>query len=230
MRTFFVWALLIGALSASAENIGDSLEGLVKYTMPSFPLGLRGVKSGDGEAVVALTINSAGKVVDSVALLATNSDFARAALQAVNTWEFAPSSTPAMLRREVVDFSFRRNGVVTSLSHAEAAKDAFVSKAYYQITTLQQHDLTRELQRTSGAMPEVPSAVINEARQQAVVVNHIIDTEGRVRVPVVLNTAHVALAQTVLDAVANWRYIPPVHNNKPVLVEVTQTLVLAPAQ
>lgn len=224
-RTGCVLLLLLGSFMPVEAETGFGLEGLVKYSMPNFPTGLRGVMSGDGEVVVALTIGLDGGVKDSVALLATNSDFARAALRAVNNWEFYPVEAQTWPRREIVEFSFRRSGVVTSLSHAEAARDGFKSKAYHQIKTVQIHELDREPGQLAGIMPTVSSSVLDSLDSESVFINFVIDTDGKVRVPVVMNTMNPQVADAVLEAVATWRYSPPVHDGKAVLAEVTRVFV-----
>jgi outer membrane biosynthesis protein TonB len=51
----------------------------------------------------------------------------------------------------------------------------------------------------------------------------VIDTEGKVRVPVA-TVSDPQLAQSVLDAVKQWRYAPPTQDGLPVLVEVTRSM------
>lgn len=225
VRVGLLLVMLWSIAPVQAES-GPGLEGLVKYSMPNFPAGLRGVMSGDGEVVVALTIGSDGTVKDSVALLATNFDFAREALRAVNNWQFSPMEAQTWPRREVLEFSFRRSGVVTSMSHAEAAKDGFLSKAYFQIQTVQQEELDSEPQRISGAMPALSRSALDGLGKQTIVINFVIDTDGLVRVPVVMEPNNPEVAKAVLGVVEAWRYSPPSREGKPVLAEVTRAFVI----
>lgn len=78
----FIRKLLLAILLAAPAFAADHppvLEGLISAPMPRFPPELVGIKAGDGEVVMAITIDPQGAVEDSVALEATNEAFARAA-------------------------------------------------------------------------------------------------------------------------------------------------------
>ena len=212
-------------VSVAEESAG--LNGVISYTMPNFPVGLRGIMAGDGEVVVAVTLDEQGEVTDSVTLLATNEAFSRSALDAVGDWKFLPAASETWPRREILQFDFKRSGVVTSLSHEEAAREGFASTAHYQISTVQWQELDSEPQRLAGTMPKVSKSALDAHGKQALVINFVIDTDGKVRVPVAFSITDKSLATSVLNAVRTWQFTPPVHDNKPVLVEVTRALVLA---
>ncbi len=234
--------------SATANNAQPNLLGLASYEMPKFPPELVGVKAGDGEVVMVVTIDVEGAVNDSVVLEATNEAFARSASKAVGDWRFgakgSSSSTsaattttsaeasakdtfqPTYPRREVLQFSFKRSGVVTTLSHAEAARESFVTSNIPEIRTVQWKQLDSEPRRLTATMPKVSKAHLVAQGARPVSVNFVIDREGQVRVPVVAASVDPELAKSVLAAVANWRYTPPMHQQQPGVVEVTKALVL----
>jgi hypothetical protein len=237
-NTVIVVAVII-ALALDAQATVDNpkavpgLAGLLSYHLPRFPPELVGVKAGDGEVVMVITIDSAGKVNDAFALEATNEAFANSALQAVSDWQFAimDNSSVAHLswpRREVLQFSFKRSGVVTTLSHAEAAREGFVSTNIAQLRTLQWQELDTEPQRLASAMPVVPRSVLAKLGQKPLMINFVIDRQGEVRVPVITAMNDPELMQSILAAVRKWRYTAPMHQQKPVAVEVTRALVLPP--
>jgi outer membrane biosynthesis protein TonB len=216
-----------GSVLANAVETTAQLAGLTRYQAPTFPVGLRGVMAGDGQVVLAFTIGADGKVIDSVALEATQVEFANAAAEAVADWQFAAAvaSSPSP-RREIVEFAFRRNGVVTTLQHMEAAHEGFnTTTTYAQVRTVKLSALDAEPSRIMALMPAVSRAQLSQQGQTPLIINFVIDMTGKVRVPVV-TAADPALAQAVLKAVQQWRYAPPTHNAKPVLVEVTRLLVL----
>lgn len=213
--------------AVKAEESPTVLIGLVKSGLPQMPVGLRGMMSGDAQVVLAFTVNANGQVVDCVALEATRSEFAEAATAAVMEWQFAAATAGnPMPRREVVEFAFRRNGVVTTLQHIEAARESFnLTTRYSDIETVKITELDAPLQRLSAPMPAVSSAQLDMHGKQPLIVNFVVDTAGNVRVPVV-TVADPQLAQPVLDAVKQWRYAPPTRNGTPVLVEVTRAMRL----
>ena len=228
---------------ATGAHAADSFQpdalGLIRYDMPRFPPELVGVKAGDGEVVMAITIDSAGAVSDSVVLVATNEAFARSATQTVSDWRFSSTSSAStasasiassskasnLPRREVLQFSFKRSGVVTSLSHGEAARESFISPNIPKLQSIPWAQLDSEPERLSAVMPSLSDAMMAKLGSHPLTINFVIDREGNVRVPVV-NVEDPELAKVVLAAVRTWRYTPPLHQQEPVAVEVTRALVL----
>ena len=223
----------------AADSFQPAALGLIRYDMPRFPPELVGVKAGDGEVVMAITIDAAGAVSDSVVLEATNEAFARSASQAVSNWRFSstgpaatassskasPSITSALPRREVLQFSFKRSGVVTSVSHGEAARESFSLPNIPKLQSIPWAQLDSEPQRLSAVMPSLSDAMMAKLGTHPLTINFVIDREGNVRIPVV-NVEDPELAKVVLAAVRTWRYTPPLYQQKPVAVEVTRALVL----
>jgi TonB family protein len=227
MRRGLLFALLVTlglhAEVSAAESTplsGPPLTGLIEYRLPQFPVGLRGVMAGDGQAVVAFTVDADGKVIDSVALEATQAAFAEVAVAAVKQWRFEAGAVGhSWPRREVSEFAFRRNGVVTTLQHVEAAREGFNSTtAHSEIRTVKLPELDTPPKRLAGPMPAVATDQLALQGITPLIINFV-------RVPVV-TALDVTLAQTVLEAVKQWRYAPPTQNGTPVLVEVTRSLVL----
>jgi TonB family protein len=216
--------------TAAMASDKPSLEGLLRAPMPRFPPELVGVKAGDGEAVMVITIGTGGLVEDSVALEATHEAFAREATDAIKDWQFASGAGTTWPRREVLQFSFKRSGVVTTLSHAEGAREHFIGTPVPRLRTVPLGELDREPMRTASTMPQVSKAALAKRGKEPLMVNFVIDREGRVRVPVVTVADDPEFAQAVLAAVRQWRYTPPLQNGEPVAVEMTRSLVLPGAE
>jgi len=227
-------AICFSSLVFAADKFQSTVPGLISYEMPRFPPELVGIKAGDGDVVMVVTMDSTGAVNDSLVLEATNEAFARSATRSVNNWRFStesslpatPSADATFPRREVLQFSFRRSGVVTTLSHAEAARENFVASNIPEVHTVRWNQLDAEPQRISAAMPKVSKAILATHGAQPLTINFVIDREGRVRVPVVPAWLHLELANAVLAAVRSWRYTPPLYQQQPVTVEVTKAMVL----
>ncbi len=192
---------------------------------------------GDGEVVVVITIDDDGKVNDSLALEATNEAFANATISAVSEWLFKPIDelaanstafdlTKTSPRREVLQFNFKRSGVVTTMSHADAARDGFVGTRGPELRTVDWKALDSEPRPISVNMPQLPPSTSATRDKTPLVINFVIDRQGQVRVPVILGLADPALAKIVLSTVKTWRYTPPMQNKQAVAVEVTNALVL----
>jgi len=222
--------------------IGTAASEVLNYTMPKFPPELIGAKMGDGEAVVVITIDDSGNVDDSLALEATNEAFANAATSAVSEWLFKPISAIAANsamsnsamsdvatsspRREVLQFNFKRSGVVTTMTHSDAAKDAFVGTRGPEVRTVAWSALDSAPRPIKVDMPQLPPSTSAKRDKTPLVINFVIDRQGHVRVPVIRGAADPALAKAVLSAVKTWRYTPPMQQKQAVAVEVTNALVL----
>lgn len=207
------------------------LTGVISAPLPRFPPDLVGIKSSDGEVLLAFTIDAEGKVSDSLALRATNDSFANAATRAVNLWEFSPQKdvlarSESWPRREVTQFVFRRSGSVTTMSHAEAARDSFISTTTPQVITVQWDELDAEPEWLTTGMPRISKAVIEQHGDSPVAVHFIVDRQGQVRVPVISGTENLDLAHAVLESVRQWQYSSPMFRNQAVSAEVTRVLIL----
>lgn len=236
-RCVFIIVFVFNANSSFATQdfsvpTTQSLEGLLSYSMPKFPPELVGVKAGDAEVVMAITINDEGSVNDSVVLEATNQQVASAAISAVAEWKFSATEKTSINintpwpRREVLQFNFKRSGVVTSMSHLEAARDGFVSTTRPQLRTVQWKALDSEPQRIKATMPVFPPSLSTQVNNKPLMINFVIDQQGVVRVPVLTGVEDSAFAKVVLAAVKTWRYTPPMEQKQAVAVEVTNALVL----
>lgn len=245
-RLFFASSFLFIASPIVAEQIpakqipapiGTAASEVLSYTMPKFPPELIGAKMGDGEAVVVITIDDSGKVDDSLALEATNDAFANAATSAVSEWLFKPigeiaanSAAPDLAkswpRREVLQFNFKRSGVVTTMTHSDAAHDAFVGTRGPEVRTVAWNALDSVPRPIKVDMPQLPLSTSAKRDKTPLVINFVIDRQGQVRVPVIRGAADPALAKAVLSAVKTWRYTPPMQQKQAVAVEVTNALVL----
>lgn len=223
--------LAISADSVAAQDLpapSPRLSGLLSEQMPKFPPGLVGNKAGDAEVVLAISIDDEGNVSDSVALEATNKQVADAATIAVMQWKFSATPRTSISenlpwpRREVVQFTFKRSGVITSMSHAESARDAFVSTPVPELRTVQVKDLTIAPQPIKTPMPVLPSVSAN----QSLLINFVIDQQGVVRVPVITGMRDPESARIILAAIKSWRYSPSLQKHQRVAVELNQQLVL----
>lgn len=219
--------LLVLSLMVTAASAHESIaQTPAQQPMPRFPAELAGAKAGDGEVVLAVTVDSEGRALDMVALEATHEAFVRAATDAVREWIFPARDSDTWPRREVLQFNFKRTGAVSTLSHREAALDAFKGQTVAALRTVPLEQLDRKPERRVAPMPNVPQAALRRHGGKPLMVNFVVDQEGRVRVPVLAEVQDAALAETVLAAVRQWRYSPPTQKGVPVAAEMTRALVL----
>jgi TonB family protein len=215
-------ALFVVMLSghAYADSVTALPESLITFERPAFPAELKNTSVLDGYATLALSIQPDGAIDDAVVLEASHVAFADAMLEVVPLWRFA--SAPEMLpRREVLRFEFKQQGVITTLSHRESSKAAFPNPMT-PIRTVTTTQLTNAPQRVSQLKSHVNSMSVKNSGK--VSVSYVIDTSGKVRVPVVLSSTSPELGLAAITMVKEWRFAPTVKDGVPVLVEDTRAL------
>ena len=228
MAAAILCVVLSTAAAAQPRNLG-----LVSYRPPVVPRLVT-----DGSAIVALTIRANGRVDDAVALAASRRVLANSAADAVLGWRFerdpklglGRNALPSLvLRREIVEFVFKRDGVVTSMSHFESAKAWFPPDEGSIVTLVRSEDLDTPLKRTDGAAgKETTMLVSSVTAASAVIVSFVVDETGGVRVPLAENIEDPGLIAAALAVVRGWRYEPPLRSGKPVLVEERTRLTFYP--
>lgn len=231
MRRQWSWLLtLIAALSSGAHAQPRNL-GLVSYKEPVVPK-----LDVDASAVVAFTIRANGRVADAITLTTTNRVLGDSAREAVLAWRFDRDPTlgrgrdaepSKVLRRELIEFVFKRDGVVTSVSHYESSRSWFPADYKPVVLLVQASELDPPLARRSqeGA-PADP--VRNLTAPGSVIVSYVVDESGAVRVPIAERGTEPALMDAAVALVAGWRYEPPTQGGQPVLVEVRETVIFHP--
>ena len=211
----------MGFVAASVAAPPDKLlDSLSSYRKPNFPAELRSSPVTDGYATLAIVIRADGTVDDAVVLEASHPSFGDAVLDVLPNWRFKSGDSVAsnsLPYREVLRFEFSQSGVVSTMSHRDAAKAAFPATLAEQVPvrTVQWAKLSAPPKRLEATVPSVSA----QKMEGTVIVSYVIDTDGRVRVPVVVRATEPQLGRAALDAVKRWRFAPPKDENGPVLVE-----------
>ena len=233
MRRQWSWLLaLIAALSSGAHAQPRNL-GLVSYKEPVVPK-----LDVDASAVVAFTIRANGRVADAVTLTATNRVLGDSAREAVLAWRFdrdpalgrgRDAEPSKVLRREIIEFVFKRDGVVTSVSHYESAKAWFPPDYKPVVQLVQASELEPPLARLQPSQDAAPAELVgNLTVPGSVVVSYVVDESGAVRVPIAERGTEPTLMDAAVALVSGWRYEPPTRGGQPVLVEVREAVIFQP--
>jgi TonB family protein len=227
------WLLaLIAALAGAAEPQPRQL-GLTFYKEPVVPK-----LEVDASAVVAFTIRANGRVADAVTLTATNRVLGDSARDAVLEWRFdrdpslgrgRDAQPSKVLRRELIEFVFKRDGIVTTMTHRDSAKSWFPPDYTPVVRLVQAEALDPPLVRLEQPpSPVAPQIAPELPTGGSVLVSYVVDETGAVRVPIAQGATDEALIDAALALVGGWRYAPPTENGEPVLVETRATVSFAP--
>ena len=233
MRRQWSWLLaLIAAFSGSAHAQPRNL-GLISYKEPVVPK-----LDIDASAVVAFTIRANGRVADAVTLTATNRVLGDSAREAVLAWRFDRDPTlgrgrdaepSKVLRRELIEFVFKRDGVVTSVSHYESSRSWFPPDYKPVVQLVQAAELDPPLARLEQPQSAAPTKLVgNLTVPGSVIVSYVVDETGAVRVPIAERGDNQTLIDAAVALVGDWRYAPPTQDGQPVVVEARETLFFRP--
>ncbi len=218
------WLLLALATTGLAEpaTVPTGLE-FDRYVAPSVPPAVSQAID-DGYAVIAFTADSSGEVLDAVALMASDRRFAEALVHTVQKWRLKPTTVDHSPRRELVEFTFKRDGTVRTLTHADGARAAFPSPTASRILTVRRDQLAHSPQRVQTSQDTEHDILRGVSGHGSVTISYVIDEQGRVRIPVVVAADAPALADPAITVARSWRYVPVTYHGRPVLVEDRRTL------
>ena len=195
---------------------------LTAYEPLRFPDSLRLTSVADGYALMMFTIRPEGEVDDAVAIEASHPAFVDVVKDGLSKWRFEAAAAP---RRELIQFDFRRTGMVASLSQRDASKSFFPDPAQSEpvIRTVEWDEMQQQPKRTVSVLPAYPRGASAESSRGFAVVNCIIDSTGAVRVPVVTEASDPRFGEAALKAVRQWRFVPPTQEGRAVNVRMTRS-------
>jgi TonB family protein len=196
-----------------------------------YPVRLHHLGVMSGSARIVAEINPEGKLGDILVAAYTHPEFARAALDALRAWRFEPGYLQGRPITSIltVDFEFETTGVlVREVTFDRKAPDPFDETYAYRPHGIA--SLDRRPVRAQGEEPVYPKAWIEAGRTGSVLVEFFIDESGRTRLPVLAEHNDHFLASSALTAIKTWRFEPPTHRGKPVLVQAAQLFVFEPPE
>ncbi len=216
LRAALAFAFLpFAAFAASADAARVAV---VHNPAPAYPAALFAASVNQGHAIVACTIGDDGSVLDLWTIESSNAAFADAAEGSLREWRYqatpaanAPGAVATVSpaapwpRTDLIRFNFFRTGHITTLTHIGAFERAFGESApastypgEFPLVPL------AKLKKLEGSAP-APTPGVPAGR---VLVEFLVDAEGRVRVPLALSAEHRAHAESALAAVRAWRFAP----------------------
>lgn len=195
-------------------------------TTAVFPLSMLSQGVIRGEAQLVAEVDPTGQLGDVLVTAYTHRAFADSAMRALKEWKFQPGMIDGRPITSIltVDFEFETNGIVAHEVTFDTKNLDRIGRSYaYRPHGIE--SLDRRPGRPQGDEPVYPKAWIQEGRSGSVVVEFFIDETGHARLPSVAEGDDRWLASSALTAVKSWRFEPPTHRGKPVLVRAAQRFV-----
>jgi TonB family protein len=197
-------------------DVNPKLRGIVNPVFPYAPLR----NDQQGKAIVLLAVSPAGAVVQTKVVEATLPEFGLALAAAAETFEFDPAlkdghPIPAALRFEQEFGPHAENRIVTnddlSLLKREKKKPESIINA---------NKLDVPLKPLSRRPPVFPLALRGKVDKGEAVIELLVDEEGRVRLPRIVEASDPAFGYAAVQAVAQWLFTHPQSNGKVAVVRV----------
>lgn len=169
-----------------------------------------------GVAHLAVSWDAQGRPTDAVVLDASDAVFGTAACEAVMGWRFAPEKNPT----RYYEFRFELEGVVicqTKGADAIAAE----ARADEGRRLFTRSDLDVSPKALVQPMPEFADVPRGTLEAGTVVVDFIVDEEGRVRTPWVREATVPELVAPTLEKLREWRFEAPRRHGRPAVFAET---------
>ena len=237
ISTFFsVTALALAACTvlpnyaAAAEKTASKSVTIDSVVDPIFPvkLGINGIS--EGSVTVLVSVDDKGRMMDWIALSATDTEFVNSVKRVLPDWKFDPANlngTPiAACACITVHF---KNDTVTMNYNALQMATAFLNR---NIDTKEKplvtrfSDLDKIPEPSNIVQPAIDAAIPAEAREGEVDIAFFIDKDGHVRIPIMTESkGDPRLADAAYDALSKWEFAKPLSHGEPVIVRASQKFV-----
>jgi len=204
------------------------LDEVVSLPDVTFPLQMlrRGITHG--EVQIILKIGPDARLQDSLVTAYTNKAFADAVLSALPQGTFRPRVADGRPVTTIapVTVRFEVDGLLVIERFASDDVDARPGVLAYQ--PCDPTRLDQPLQTALAPSPGYPRELRDQAVQGQVELEYYVDETGRVRMPIVTRAGSDLLGNLSIEAVEQWRFVPPSSQGRPVLVRVRQIFLFAP--
>lgn len=170
----------------------------------------------EGTARVAFLVDKTGRVIQTRVLEATQAAFGESVAAMLESWKFTPPQrggqpTDTLL---VKDHRFSRNSRDTALTEAE--RDLLSAPATGGDALPGLAELDRQPAMRYGVAPVYPTALRRRHQNGRAVIEFILDTEGHVHLPRIVEATHPDFGWSAATALLRARFDTPTRNGRPV--------------
>lgn len=201
---------------------------IIRTTPVAMPHDPEAAGAAWNEVEFLINVDADGQLVDVLLTRSTTPAHAKAAEKALRQWEYAPAmqeGRPVGVRYPV-RFMFERSGVVLSTGTTVDIHRLHHRRGRWDGPQLVPGDALDHPLRAMETVP--PEGMAVDGETEIVLLDFIVDDEGRPRMPVVMPGASVPHALAAVAALEQWRFIPPRQKGRPVLVRVQQEFRFKP--
>ncbi len=226
--------LVSGKIAKSEKNAYEPLQ-VIRTIEVSYPQRLIREFVDRGEADIVVLISDDGRLMDWMVMGYTHPLFVKEVLDVLPKWKFVPAhheGKPINTRAEL-RFIFKNSEMVrilpndTGLTSRLKAGQQHHKEEFWSFVC-RQEELDQPLDAKVEISPMPPDQLGANAKEGKVVVEYLVDPEGKVRMPLIISADDEAFARSVLLAISEWRYEVPRREGAPVITRVRRQFTFTP--
>jgi TonB family protein len=192
----------------------------VKTAFPIYPL--TALQSGQaGWSEIKFIIGPAGRITASQLLGASHSEMGQAALAMIDTWEFTPpkkkDGTPCYAAL-TIKHEFKPHSGDVPVSDEARKVLGKLEKNPAEIVSFK--ELDRPCQPLSRRPPVYPTRLLKAGQPGDALIEFFIAPNGDAELPSIISSSAPEFGYAAMQAVATWRFEPPLKGGKPTTVRV----------
>src|SRR5258708_1493501 len=186
-----------------------------------------------GEADIVVMINNDGQLMDWIVVGYSHPLFVKEVLDVLQKWKFVPAyklGKPISSRAEL-KFVFKNSALIRVMASNMgliARQKIEERKGEYWTFVCRQEDLDAPLDAKVEISPMPPDQLGATAKEGRVVVEYLVDPEGKVRMPLIISADDEAFARSVLLPITQCRYHVPRREGAPVITRVRHQFTFTP--
>lgn len=176
----------------------------------------------EGRATVAFVVSAEGRVLETKVMAASQPEFGLALVAAVEMFRFDPAlkaGRPVMAAIKI-EQNFYRDGRDRDQTLDRVDRALLKREQKRPETIISANRLDAPLTPLSRRPPVFPLALRAEGRPGRATIEALIDEDGHVRLPRIVDASDPAFGYAAAQAAAAWLFAPPKSGGKPVVVRV----------
>jgi TonB family protein len=201
------------------------------YVEPIYPLALTFESIHEGYAEIGFVVSPEGNLVESFVTEYSHPAFSDEVERSVKQCKFKPlaADQPQVARRYFLRFNFRREGAVVVISQLDAVMGriwAAIGSDAVSVCKLRELDQIPDL--LTIVVPHYPAEMVTKRTAGNALVTFYIDETGTVRAAGVIEASRPEFGTAAVEAVRQWKFVPPTRKQCPVRVFAAQEFIFNP--
>lgn len=215
------------------EDMGYEPIQIIRTRELVFPQRLLRESIDQGEANLIVMISDQGQLLDWLVVGYSHPLFAQEVMDGLLKWKFIPAHLQgkAITTRTELRFVFKNSALIRVLSNDSGRIPRHTldqSKGGFWTFLCRPEELDAPLDAKVEISPMPPDQLGATASEGKVIVDYLVDQDGKVRMPLIISADDDAFANSVLLAISDWRYEVPRRVGQPMITRVRRQFTFTP--